>query len=63
MAVDIFTDKKYEDSAPTSHNVDCPVVTRKEFNLLDIGADGFVSLMFEDGTTKEDLKVPDDPEV
>lgn len=63
MAIDIFTDKKYEDSAPTSHNVDVPNVTRKEYSLLDIGSDGFVTLMQDDGSPKEDLKMPDDPEV
>ena len=61
--VDIFTNKKYEDSAPTSHNVEVPNVGRKELALLDIGNDGFVTLMQDDGSPKEDLKMPDDPEV
>ncbi len=30
-AVDIFTNKKLEDSCGTSHNVDVPYVLRKEF--------------------------------
>lgn len=63
VAVDIFTDKKYEDSAPTSHNVEVPNVTRKEFSLMDIAQDGFVTLLNDDGSTKEDLKMPEDPEV
>ena len=63
VGVDIFTEKKYEDSAPTSHNVDVPNVVRIEMSLLDIGGDGFVTLMQENGSTKDDLKVPEDPEV
>jgi len=59
-AVDIFTDKKYEDSAPTSHNMDVPNVTRKDYQLMDIQGDGFLSLMMEDGSTREDLKLPKD---
>merc|ERR1712146_567874 len=32
--IDIFTGKKYEDSVPTSHNVDCPNVTKTEYTLF-----------------------------
>ena len=56
-------EKKYEDIVPTSHNVDIPVVTRKEYSLLDISEDGFVSLMDPiTGEPKEDLRLPDYPE-
>ena len=30
VGVDIFTNKKYEDSFPSSHNVPVPFVTKKE---------------------------------
>eukprot|EP00331_Platyophrya_macrostoma_P021930 CAMPEP_0176437798 /NCGR_PEP_ID=MMETSP0127-20121128/18858_1 /TAXON_ID=938130 /ORGANISM="Platyophrya macrostoma, Strain WH" /LENGTH=161 /DNA_ID=CAMNT_0017821537 /DNA_START=79 /DNA_END=564 /DNA_ORIENTATION=+ len=60
VGIDIFTDKKYEDSAPTSHNIDVPNVVRKEYQLIDIQGDGYVSLMLEDGSTREDLKLPSD---
>lgn len=33
---DIFTNKAYEDSAPTSHNIDIPFVSKKEYTLLDV---------------------------
>lgn len=56
---DIFTNKTYEDSAPTSHNIDVPFVSKKEYTLLDIKGDGYVMLMNEDGSTKEDLKLPE----
>jgi len=62
VGIDIFTDKKYEDSCPTSHNMDVPNVARKEYSLVDVSPDNFVTLLKEDGTTKEDLKLPDEPE-
>ena len=57
---DIFTDKKYEDSAPTTRDIDVPNVTRKDYQLVDIQGDGFMSLMLEDGSTREDLRLPTD---
>jgi translation initiation factor 5A len=38
--------------------MDVPNVNRSEFSLLDID-DGFLSLMLADGSTKEDVKLPD----
>eukprot|EP01027_Heterolobosea_sp_BB2_P020385 GEZU01029089.1.p1 GENE.GEZU01029089.1~~GEZU01029089.1.p1 ORF type:complete len:154 (-),score=60.90 GEZU01029089.1:156-617(-) len=58
VAVDIFTGRKYEDVAPTSHNLDVPNVTREDFTLMDISSDGYVSLLTKDGDTKDDLKLP-----
>jgi len=39
--------------------MDVPNVTRKEYQLLDVSDDGFLSLMADDGETKDDVKVPD----
>jgi len=59
VALDIFTSKKYEDLCPTSHNVEVPFVKRTEFQLLNADADsGEVSLLLEDGGTKDDLNLP-----
>lgn len=39
--------------------MDAPNVEKVEYQLLDIGGDGFCSLMDENGDTKEDLKIPE----
>ncbi|KAF0759391.1 hypothetical protein AaE_003712, partial [Aphanomyces astaci] len=57
-ALDIFTNKKYEDIVPSSHNCSVPFVTRAEYTLLDITDEDFVSLMDDNGDTREDIKLP-----
>merc|ERR1740138_1460712 len=59
VALDIFTGKKLEDLCPTSHNIEVPFVKRTEYQLLNADpATGEVSLLLEDGTTKDDLNLP-----
>lgn len=44
-ATDIFTGKKLEDVIPSTHTTSVPVVSRNEYQLLDISDDGFCSLL------------------
>lgn len=60
VAVDIFTGKKLEDISPTSHNMQSPIVTRKDYQVVDIDDEGFVTMMDDKNETRSDLMI--DPE-
>lgn len=58
VGIDIFTNRKYEDLSPSTHNVDVPNVARAEYQLLNVD-DGFLSLMTPNGETKDDVRLPE----
>lgn len=58
VAIDIFTGKKLEDICPSTHNMEVPIVVRKDFQLIDIDGE-FLSLMDDSGETREDIKIPE----
>lgn len=59
VGICIFTSKKCEDLCPSTHNMEVPFVKRDEYQLLDCNeADGQLSLLLENGDTKDDLNLP-----
>ena len=55
---DIFTDKQYEETFGTGDMIPKPIVTKTEYQCIDV-VDGFLSLMQMDtGEMKEDIKLP-----
>lgn len=62
FAVDIFTNKKYEDIMPSSHNVYIPNLVRTDYHLMNISSDGFCSLLHENGSVREDIALPTVPD-
>ncbi|KAI6013210.1 eukaryotic translation initiation factor 5A [Pisolithus microcarpus] len=66
VGIDIFTNKKLVRgrNLSSTHNMDVPNVSRKEYQLRILSGDiedGFLSLMGQDHTSKDDVKVPEDP--
>ncbi|KAG4304326.1 hypothetical protein PORY_002301 [Pneumocystis oryctolagi] len=60
VGIDIFTGKKLEDLSPSTHNMDVPNISRSEYQLVSINIDdGFLSLMTPDGSTKDDIRLPE----
>jgi translation initiation factor 5A len=61
LAVDIFTGKKLEDMIPSTHGTTVPIVTKTDWEIIDIEGDE-VTLMDEGGVQKTDLNLPLVPE-
>ena len=61
-AIDIFDGSKHEDIIPSTHTAHIPFVTRKEYNVIGIDDEDFISMMNDDGDMKEDLQPPNWPE-
>ena len=61
VGVDIFTNKKYEDVGPTACNITVPIVSKKEYQVMNVDGND-ISLLLDDGGLKEDLQLPADEE-
>ena len=58
MAVDIFDGTKHEMVETSTHNVTVPNVVRTEYTCMDVDDEEYLSLMDQEGTTREDIKLP-----
>ncbi|OWF41260.1 eukaryotic translation initiation factor 5A-1-like [Mizuhopecten yessoensis] len=49
--LDIFTQKKYDDICPSTHNMSVPIVIRLDLQVVDVSRDedGYMSLMNDNG--------------
>jgi len=56
VGVDIFNARKYQDVSPLSHSKEAPLITRREYTLMDIDDEGYLSLCDKAGIMRSDLK-------
>jgi len=61
LTTDIFNGKKIEDMIPSSHGTTVPIVNKTDWEIIDIGEDGDLTLMDEGGNQKVDLNLPTFP--
>ena len=60
---DIFTGRRCEEICPASHSMRRVAVTRGEYAVLDVAADGAVSLLSASNDLRSDLNLPRDGEL
>ena len=58
VAVHLFTGKSKDALMMSTDNIEVPNVDRKEYQLIDIDREGFMSLFYE-GKEKKDLRIQD----
>ncbi len=64
VGIDIFTGRRYEDVRPIGHMIQVPRVTKKDYLIIDIADDEYVSLMNEETCqVRRDLKLKEDAEM
>ena len=57
-ASDIFTGSTCEELCPSTHSIDVPIVTKKEWIITGIQDGDYVLLMNDNGDMREDLQLP-----
>eukprot|EP00768_Dysnectes_brevis_P004619 gnl/Dysnectes_brevis/333_a368_11808.p1 GENE.gnl/Dysnectes_brevis/333_a368_11808~~gnl/Dysnectes_brevis/333_a368_11808.p1 ORF type:complete len:146 (+),score=35.24 gnl/Dysnectes_brevis/333_a368_11808:30-467(+) len=60
MALDIFTNRKYEDAQPSTHNVWCPFVERVDYEVVNIEDDWIEAMAITEGTEDRQIRLPAD---
>ncbi|CAF0785017.1 unnamed protein product [Rotaria sordida] len=64
VGIDIFTGRRYEDVRPGGHMIQVPIVGKKDYLIVNIDSDGYVTLLNE-GTCniRSDIKLNNDADV
>ena len=57
-ASDIFTGATCEELCPSTHSIDVPIVSKKDWMIQGLQDDTYVLLMDDDGEMREDLQFP-----
>lgn len=57
-ASDIFTGTPCEELCPSTHSINVPIVTKKEWIITGIQDETYVLLMNDNGDMREDLQLP-----
>jgi translation initiation factor 5A len=61
VGIDIFTGRRYEDVRPTGHMIQVPMVRKKDYVIVDIDGDDYMTLLNEDTCKiRKDLKLKED---
>jgi translation initiation factor 5A len=60
LCVDIFNGRKHQDVAPVSHSKEEPTIVRKEYTIMSMDDEGYVSMIDKTGNMRQDLKLPDE---
>ena len=64
VGIDIFTGRRYEDIRPAGHMIQVPNVSKKDYTIISIDSDGYVTLL-DEGTCniRSDIKLQDDSDM
>ena len=59
-ASDIFTGATCEELCPSTHSIDVPIVSKKDWMIQGLQDETYVLLMDDDGEMREDLQLPNE---
>ena len=59
--LDLFDGSKIMDIHQSTHNADCPVVTRKEYDVMGVDDEDYLTLMDDAYERRFDLSLPEFP--
>ena len=64
VGIDIFTGRREEDVRPSNNMIQVPKVTKKDYTIINIESDGYVTLLDEiTCKVRSDLKLKKDTDV